>query len=55
MHSSKLEQYFTTDCNKTNLKDSLEGMLCLIDPKYAQDFENYRNSILNTLENWSQI
>lgn len=55
MNSPKLNQCFETKCNQTYIENSLASILCSIDPKYALEFENYRNSILWTIESWSQI
>ncbi len=55
MYSQNLNKYFETKCDPDNFKSRLESIFCSIDPKYLPDFENYRNSILNTLKNWSQI
>jgi hypothetical protein len=48
MTSPKLDQYFK-DTNPDNLKSRLASILCY--PEYAQAFNDYRESILNTLEN----
>ena len=55
MNSPKLDQCFETNCNQTNLNDSLDNLEGLIDPSCLEAFINYRNSILWTIENWSQI
>lgn len=55
MHSPRLDQYFITNCNQTDLNDSLDNLDGLIDPSCLEAFKNYRNSILWTIENWSQI
>jgi len=50
MNSPKLDQYFK-DTNPDDLQNRLEDILYFIDPKYVEDFNNYRKTILLTIEN----